>query len=117
MDGFTPRTMGIAAAGGNGTGMGSGSGFTPVAMQMSVSQGGLSALGIGAGAMQQDQEEERRRRMESVVGMVGREWGFVSLEGVERASRRLGMDFEEGTEHLDCTVGRRATSSIISRRC
>lgn len=94
MDGFTPRTMGIAAGG--GMGMGSGSGFTPVAMQMSVSQGGLSALGLGVGTMQQDQEEERRRRMESVVGMVGREWGFVSLEGVERASRRLGMDFDEG---------------------
>ncbi len=102
MDGFTPRTMGMVA-------VGSGSGFTPVAMQMSASQGGLSALGMGmgnngAGALsslslslgQDQQEEERRRRMEGVVGMVGREWGFVSLEGVERASRRLGMDFDEG---------------------
>lgn len=100
MEGFgTPRGI----AGGNGMGMSTGgSGFTPVAMQMSVSQGGLSSIGMGMGISgimggQEAEEERRRRRMKEVVGMIGaRGWGFVSLEGVERGSRRLGMDFDEG---------------------
>ena len=85
-NGFPPN----AAGAGFGLGLtprGVGMGYTPLPMAMSASQAGMSAV---AAAL--DQEEERRRRMVVIVDMVGGRWGFVSREGVERASGRLGLE-------------------------
>lgn len=90
LDGATFGFPTNAAGAGLGLGLtprGGGTGDTPLPMQMTASQSGMSAV---AAAL--DQEEERRRRTEIIVSMLAGRWGFVSREGVERASGRLGLE-------------------------
>lgn len=90
LDGATFSFPANAAGAGLGLGLtprGGGTGYTPLPMQMTVSQTGMSAV---AAAL--DQEEDRRRRTEVIVSMLAGKWGFVSREGVERASGRLGLE-------------------------
>ena len=85
--GFTPLLNAAVAAtsgggGGGGNGIGNGGGV-----------GTMDGLGLGLGGMGGEEEAERMRRSELVVGLLGRRWGFVSPEGVERVARRVGLEF------------------------
>lgn len=79
-----------------------GTGMTPAGMATDV---GGSADGVGVGMLglsARDQEDERGRRIEEIVKIVGRKWGRVSPEGVERSARRVGLEclWEEGQGQL-----------------
>lgn len=94
--------MGLTGAFGLGTPMGG----------LGVDVVGGTPNGNGAGAVAgldvvRDQEVERRRKVEEVVAVVGRKWGRVGQEGVERCAKRVGLDclWEEG-------MRRRRTLSI-----
>ena len=60
--------------------------------------GGMGLSTLGAGLHVRDNEEERKRRIEGIVHVLGKKWGRVSQEGVERCARRLGLEclWEDG---------------------
>lgn len=86
----------------NGTGLNSNSGVG-AAGDLSLEEAGISIMAgssvIGGTSNVRDNEAERNRRIERIVGVLGQQWGLVSQEGVERASRRCGLEclWEEGS--------------------
>ena len=75
--------------------------------------GGLNGLGIATGGSSdgvagvggavisaRDNEEERQRRMLAIVELLGKRWGRVSQESVERCARRLELEclWEDGAQ-------------------
>ncbi|MCJ1404724.1 hypothetical protein MMC11_007950 [Xylographa trunciseda] len=67
-----------------------------VGMGISLSSMGLGAQQLAAGGIldtgQQDGEDEAQRRVGAIVELMGRRWGRVGREGVERCARRLGLE-------------------------
>ncbi|MCJ1385671.1 hypothetical protein MMC17_008794 [Xylographa soralifera] len=67
-----------------------------VGMGISLSSMGLGPQQLAAGGIldpgQQDGEDEAQRRVGAIVELVGRRWGRVGREGVERCARRLGLE-------------------------
>ena len=110
----TQISLGAIDSGGEKTG------FTPAGMALgdlgivgngSNGVGGLGAgLGIGMGGVR-DQEQDRRRKTESLVSMLGTRWGYVSPEGVERAAKRVGLEYMWGEERS----GAKRTLSIAGK--
>ncbi|MCJ1357009.1 MAG: hypothetical protein MMC33_007005 [Icmadophila ericetorum] len=87
---------------GSGTGStpglsGAGLGIGGVGGAGGLLDGSLAGTGVG-GLVVRDKEQEWRRRMNSIVGVLGKSWGRVSQEGVERCARRLGLEclWEDG---------------------
>lgn len=66
-------------------------GMTPAGMGADL--GGM-AEGIGGtlALTARDQEDERRRKIERIVDLMGRRWGRVSPDGVERCAQRVGFE-------------------------
>lgn len=83
--------MGLSGAFGLGTPMGG----------LGVDVGGATPNGSGVAALEivRDQEADRRRKIEEIVAVLGRKWGRVGPEGLERCAKRVGLDclWEEGT--------------------
>lgn len=72
-------------------------GMTPAGMGADLSgmaEGIAGTLALTA----RDQEDERRRKIERIVDMMGRRWGRVSPDGVERCARRVGFEYVWDTE-------------------
>lgn len=99
---MTPRTgAGISSPAAGMLGLGAfvtRTGMTPAGMGADL--GGM-AEGIVGGTLAltaRDQEEERRRKIERIVDMMGRRWGRVSPDGVERCARRVGFEYVWDTE-------------------
>ena len=67
-------------------------GMTPAGMGADL--GGM-AEGIGGtlALTAHDQEDERRRKIERIVNLMGRRWGRVSPDGVERCAQRVGFEY------------------------
>lgn len=67
---------------------------------LGVDVGGGTPNGNGVVALEavRDQEAERRRKVEEIVTVLGRKWGRVGPEGLERCAKRVGLDclWEEG---------------------
>ena len=68
-----------------------------VGMGLTLSSMGLGAQQLAAGGIldtgQQDNgEDEAQRRVGAIVQLLGRRWGRVGREGVERCARRLGLE-------------------------
>ncbi|MCJ1391243.1 hypothetical protein MMC18_004106 [Xylographa bjoerkii] len=65
-------------------------------MGISLSSMGLGPQQLAAGGILdtglQDGEDEAQRRVGAIVELVGRRWGRVGREGVERCARRLGLE-------------------------
>ncbi|MCJ1435384.1 hypothetical protein MMC27_004757 [Xylographa pallens] len=66
-------------------------------MGLSLSSMGLGAQQLTVGGIldpgQQDNgEDEAQRRVGAIVQLLGRRWGRVGREGVERCARRLGLE-------------------------
>lgn len=82
--------MGLTGAFGLGTPMGG----------LGVDVGGGTPNGNGVAALEivRDQEADRRRKIEEIVAVLGRKWGRVGSEGLERCAKRVGLDclWEEG---------------------
>lgn len=98
----TPRvSTGVNSPAAAMLGMGpflAGTGMTPAGMATDVG-GSVDGVGVGVlGLSARDQEAERGRRIEEIVRIVGKRWGRVSPEGVERCARRVGLEclWEEG---------------------
>ena len=60
---------------------------------MGISMSGISTLGLGGSSMGgRGDDEERRKRLEAVLGKLRTKNGRVSEEGIERLSRRCGLE-------------------------
>ena len=60
---------------------------------MGISMSGISALGLGGSSMGgRGDDEERRKRLEAVLAKLRVKNGRVSEEGVERLSRKMGLE-------------------------
>ena len=60
---------------------------------MGISMSGISNLGLGSSSMGgRGDDEERRKRLEAVLGKLKIRNGRVSEEGIERLSRRCGLE-------------------------
>ncbi|MCJ1282760.1 hypothetical protein MMC26_002085 [Xylographa opegraphella] len=84
-----------------------------VGMGLSLSSMGLGAQQLGASGIldpggQQNGEDEAQRRMGAIVQLLGRRWGRVGREGVERCARRLGLEClwenNEGDGHSTLSI-------------
>ena len=113
----TPGLSGLGLGLGVGTGMeGTGTHNTSIETALNSNMGivvGNISLGagedsimaarsvIGAPTNVRDNEVERNRRIGRIVDTLGRKWGLVSQEGVERAARRCGLEclWEEGSAY------------------
>ena len=83
-----------AAAGALGLGgIGMNTGMTPIGTGVESSGAVEGSLNGSLGLHARDQDEERRRRIEEIVALLGRRWGRVSQEGVERCARRVGLEW------------------------
>lgn len=74
----SPAALGLALDGGVG---------------MGISMSGLSGLGLNGSSMGRADDDERRRRLETIIATLRTRPGRVSQEGVERLSKRCGLDF------------------------
>lgn len=80
--GSTPGPTGAAAGLGIG-GVGGAGGLL---------NGNLAGSAVGPGGLAvRDKEQEWRRKMNDIVDVLGKDWGRVSQEGVERCAKRLGL--------------------------
>lgn len=60
---------------------------------MGISMSGISAFGLTGSSMGgRGDDEERRKRLEAVLGILRVRSGRVSEEGIERLSRRHGLE-------------------------
>ena len=60
---------------------------------MGISMSGISTLGLGGSSMGgRGDDEERRKRLEAVLEKLKVKNGRVSEEGIERLSRRCGLE-------------------------
>ena len=60
---------------------------------MGISMSGISALGLTGSSMGgRGDDEERRKRLEAVLGTLRTRNGRVSEEGIEKLSRRHGLE-------------------------
>jgi hypothetical protein len=66
---------------------------------MGISMSGLSGLGLTGSSMGgRADDDERRRRLETIIATLRTRPGRVSQEGVERLSKRCGLDFSSDQE-------------------
>ena len=80
---------------GNGIGSSSGATLLGGGGDLSLLDGaGIVGLQqrVGGGLSVRDNEQERQRRIIGIVDNLGRKWGRVGPEGVERCAKRLGME-------------------------
>ncbi|KAF2493465.1 hypothetical protein BU16DRAFT_563624 [Lophium mytilinum] len=80
----SPAALGLSLEGGVG---------------MGISMSGLSGLGLTGSSMGgRADDDERRRRLEAIIATLRARPGRVSQEGVERLSKRCGLDFSSETQ-------------------
>ncbi|KAL8752279.1 MAG: hypothetical protein Q9184_005784 [Pyrenodesmia sp. 2 TL-2023] len=82
--GLTPVGMGTPDA----------EGVSPLPSHLGIPGDGAGSTVNGSVVRQQvrDQEEERKMRLQTIVRLLGKRWGYVSRDGVERCARRVGLE-------------------------
>ncbi|KAF2812451.1 uncharacterized protein BDZ99DRAFT_569126 [Mytilinidion resinicola] len=95
----SPAALGLSLEGGVG---------------MGISMSGLSGLGLTGSSMGgRADDDERRRRLEAIIATLRARPGRVSQEGVERLSKRCGLDFSSETQKNGQVIKAIAGKSFI----
>jgi len=86
-----------------------------VGMGISMSNMGNLGLGLSASGMGKVDDGERRRRLEAVLATVGERHGRVSQEGLERLSRRFGLEvmWDEGMRDGRRTLSMAGSTMVV----